>query len=67
VFYPEKNTYCIVGASEVLGLKGYWGIELIALIDFTLNLCLVSKRNHVEVVKLISAGSLLLGMSCHLT
>jgi hypothetical protein len=67
VFYPKKSTYCIVGALEVLGLKGYWGIKLIALTDFTLNFCPVSKRNHVEVVKLISVGSLLLGMSCHLT
>jgi hypothetical protein len=66
-FYLEKNTCCIVGASEVLGPKGYWGVELIALTNPTLNLYPVSKMNHVEIIELIFMGILLLGMSYHLT
>ncbi len=43
VFCPEKSTYCIVRTSEVLGLRGFWGVELIALTDFALNLCSISE------------------------
>jgi hypothetical protein len=39
VFCHEKNTYYIVGAPEVLGPKGLWGVELIALANPALNLC----------------------------
>jgi hypothetical protein len=39
VFCPEKNTYYIVGTSKVLGRNGLWGVELIALINLTMNLC----------------------------
>jgi hypothetical protein len=29
VFHPEKNTYEIVGAPRVLGMRGYWRVKLI--------------------------------------
>jgi hypothetical protein len=67
VFYPEKNTYSIMGTLEVLGPRGYWGVELITLTNSVLNFCPIFKKNHVEVVELISMGILSLGMSCHLT
>ncbi len=44
----KKNTCCIMGAIGVLGLRGYWKVELITLTDHALNLCLVSKRNDVK-------------------
>ncbi len=31
VFCPKKSIYYIVGAPKVLGLKRFWGVELIAL------------------------------------
>ncbi len=43
MFCPEKNIYCIVEVMEVLGPKGYWGVELIVLVDLALNLCLISE------------------------
>ncbi len=67
MFYPEKNTYSIMGTLEVLGPRGYWGVELITLTNSVLNFCPIFKKNHVEVVELISMGILSLGMSCHLT
>jgi hypothetical protein len=48
VFHPEKNTCCIVEAPEVLGMKGYWRLKLITFNDPSLNLYLVSERNHVK-------------------
>jgi len=39
----KKSIYCIVGVMEVLGSKGYWGVELIVLAYLALNLCLTSK------------------------
>jgi hypothetical protein len=56
-----------VGVPEVLGPKGYWGVKLIALTDPTLNFCPIFERNHIEVVKLIIVGILLLGMNYHFT
>jgi hypothetical protein len=48
VFHPKKSTYCIVGISRVLGMRGYWKVKLITLIDPSLNLYPVSERNHVK-------------------
>jgi hypothetical protein len=53
------------GSFEAFGIEGMWGVKLIALTDPTLNLCPISKRNHVEVVDLVFMGILLLGMNCH--
>lgn len=39
VFCLEKSTYYIVGVPEVLELRGFWGIELIAFADPALHLC----------------------------
>jgi hypothetical protein len=64
-FQSKKNTCYIVGAPRVLGLKEYWGVEWIILTNHALNLCLVSKINHVEVVELVYVGILLLGMNYH--
>jgi hypothetical protein len=43
MFCPEKNTYYIVGALEVLGPKGFLGVKLIALAGPTINLCSISE------------------------
>jgi hypothetical protein len=43
VFCHKKSICCIMGASEVLGLRGYWGVELIVRVVLALNLCLVSE------------------------
>jgi hypothetical protein len=43
VFCPKKNTYYIVGALEVLGPRGFWGIELIAFANLALNLYSISE------------------------
>jgi hypothetical protein len=56
-----------VGAPGVLEPRGYWGVELITFTNHALNFCPVFEKNHVEVVKLIFVGILLLGMNCHLT
>ncbi len=55
------------GSSKGFGTERSRGVELITPTDPTLNVYLVSKRNHVEVVELISMGILLLGMRCHFT
>ncbi len=39
---PEKSIYCIVGASKLLGPRGYLGIELIVFTDPTLNIYPIS-------------------------
>jgi len=43
VFSPEENICYMVGAPKVLRPRGYWGVELIILIDLALNLCPVSE------------------------
>ncbi len=68
MFCPKKSTCYIAGALEVLGPRGYWGVELIVLANPTLNSVQYLRLNHVKVVEeLISVRILLLGMNCHYT
>jgi hypothetical protein len=56
LFHPkEKMPVAFVGALRLLG-KAYWRIEHITLTDPTLNLCLVSKRNHVKLLSFFQWG-----------
>ncbi len=43
VFRLKKNTCCIVGTLEVLGLRGFLGVKLIVIIAPALNLCSIFK------------------------
>jgi hypothetical protein len=61
VFCLEKNTCCIVGTLEVLGLRGYWGVELIVFANPALNICLVSETKPCSSSRINFCGDSVVG------